>query len=144
MASVSELTAKRRNAQNQLNAQQTLLDRYEQAYESLRRFSGTVSNSHSNFDSANSQKIALVNNLAEWESKCRCAKEYKAGSNQMLDRVGSKIVGGAYGGLEGLIGIRLEWYRIQIAGCETMIGNLKGAIGNLNGQIAAARAEENM
>lgn len=141
MASLGELYNMRSDAYSELATQRRKLIKYEDAYDSLVSFKGTVSQSHGAFEGANSTKKQLLQRLNAMSSTCRSAKEYAEGSNQLLNRIGSFVVDKAFYGLEGTVTLNLGSYRLRIINTEARISDLENRIRYLDSLIAAAQAE---
>lgn len=110
------------------------IKRAEQAYESLRRFRASLSQSQNGFREANLQKKQLLPVLDTALDDNPIAKKYQSGMNAALTDIGINVVGNSFESLSDKVGLKMAEY-------QNIIGQYTIQLGTWNVAKAQALAE---
>lgn len=139
---IEGLVRRRTACEQEIREQRKKIEKYEDAYESLRNFRSSVNTSRRDFESINRTKLSRASDLSSMVQTCRTAERYLAGSQRTLDGIGGKVVGAAFIGLDVMIGVKLGEYRIKIQNCETRIASLRRTLSSIESMINTVQQAE--
>ena len=139
MSDLIQLLENRKSAlQIKISDRKNTIKKSEEAYESLRLFKQVVEESQGGFNSINSGKMAILDDV-KYLDNCRTASEYNKGMSMVLSGIGTKVVGASYTSLLFLMKSKLQSYLNTISNCEADIRTYQRQIEEIDRQIAAAR-----
>jgi hypothetical protein len=117
------------------------MSKAENAYESLRLFKPVVEKSQGNFNTINSKKGTILDDVKAVKN-CRTATKYYEGMKSVLNGIGAKIVGIAYVTVLLSIGSKLQSYLNTINGCDADIKSYEREIVKIDAKIKAEKEKE--
>lgn len=132
---IQELRKQKTEAAEQLKVLKKKLGKYEQAYESLSRFKKTVQSSEEHIQATNAGKLGSVQLLGSVQNVSHTADRFVAGSDSLLNGVGSRIVGMAINALQIAIDVKLAFYWRKIQTYEAQIAVQNGIISTISQTI---------
>ena len=117
------------------------LKKLEDAYDSLLRFKRDVSRSQDEFASLKNSKNNILSIVEQASQNCKTAKRYHTGMQNILEGIGTKVVGATYRAL--LVAIQLKQHKTMedIDEQEASISRYERKINELDVKIAEARQQ---
>lgn len=109
----------------------------DDAYESLGRFAKEVTSSKGDFNTVNSKRGAVLDNLSGAAKNNTVVKKYKSGMGSSLSGVGMSVVGLAFDGLKTMVSLKRTEYKSKK-------GVLKTELHALELERAKVKAEANV
>lgn len=114
----------------------------ERAHASLSTFKTQVLKSQEDFHAINSGKDSVLSDVSGVMNNSKCAKKYHSGMKNILEGIGTKIIGVVYTVLIASISVKLKSYSKSVTDCDDEIRYCNKKIAEIDKQIDAIKKAE--
>lgn len=114
----------------------------ERAHGSLSTFKTQVLKSQEDFHAINSGKDSILSGVSGVMNYSKCAKKYYSGMKNILEGIGTKIIGVVYTVLIASISVKLKSYSKSVTDCDDEIRYCNKKITEIDKQIDAIKKAE--